>query len=494
MRRTRSGILVSVIQKIFLSPHLNTYLKLLTTPTIQIKELIEQELSTNPLLEAEEGKTIELYSGMELADWITLSLGPMTEGEEDVEEITEEEEESVTDEELDKILSELSVNELFGESSDSEEVVDPFENLKKDENLRDYLYDQCKRINLNEEDRKIAEAIIDNLDDRGFLTTPPEEIAKREEIDLEKIEKTRKKLMREFDPDGVGALNFEEFLSYQLETKLSSDPSLHNFINKCAEILISPDSFKKIKEVGLDIQELKENLKKLRKLRPFPLYGFHLEYIEYPNADVIVNKTDKGYSVSLNDEGIPRLRVNRYYLKLLKQPNLDNETKKFLKEKKRNAELFIKSLDMRNKTIYKVAETIVEFQKEFLEKGVDFVKPMKLKDVAEKIGVDESTVSRAIANKSIATEFGVFPLRFFFHSAIDTESGDKISSVYLKNRIKELIESEDKDNPLSDSEILEILRREGVKIARRTVAKYREELGILSAPMRKRINLLGVKS
>lgn len=494
MRKTRSGILVSVLQKIFLSPHLNTYLKLLTTPTIQIKELIEQELSTNPLLEAEEGKTMELYSGMELADWITLSLGPMTEREEDLEEITEEEEESVTDEELDKILSELSVNELFGEASDSEEAVDLFENLKRDENLRDYLYDQCKKINLNEEDRKIAEAIIDNLDERGFLLTPPEEIAKREEIDLEKIEKIRKKLMKEFEPEGVGALNFEEFLSYQLETKLSSDPSLQNFINKCAEILISPDSFKKIKEVGLDIQELKENLKKLRKLRPFPLYGFHLEYIEYPNADVIVNKTDNGYSLSLNDEGIPRLRVNRYYLKLLKQPNLDNETKKFLKEKKRNAELFIKSLDMRNKTIYKVAEAIVEFQKEFFEKGVDFIKPMKLKDVAEKIGVDESTVSRAIANKSIATEFGVFPLRFFFHSAIDTEHGEKISSVYLKNRIKELIESEDKNNPLSDSEILEILRREGVKIARRTVAKYREELGILSAPMRKRINLLGVKS
>ncbi len=494
MKRTRSGILVSVIQKIFLSPHLGTYLKLLTAPSTQIKELIEQELSTNPLLEAEERKFMDLYSGMELTDLISLSLGPLAEGEEDVEEVTSEEDESVTDEELDKILSELSVNELFGESSDSDDIVDPFENLKKDENLRDYLYDQCQKVNLDEEDREIAEVIIDNLDERGFLITSLEEIARREGIDLAKIERIRKKLMKDFDPEGVGAMNFEEFLSYQIETKLSSDPSLQNFINKCAEILKSSDSFKKIKEVGISIEELKENLQKLRRLRPFPLYGFHLENVEYPNADIIVNKTDKGYTLLLNDEGIPRLRVNRYYLKLLKQPNLDNETKKFLKEKKRNAELFIKSLDMRNKTIYKVAEAIVERQKEFLERGVDFIKPMKLKDVADKIGVDESTVSRAIANKSIATEFGLFPLRFFFHSAIDTESGDKISSVYLKNRIKELIESEDKNNPLSDSQILEILQKEGVKIARRTVAKYREELGILSASMRKRINLLGVKS
>ncbi len=494
MKRTRSGIIASVVQRIFLSPHLGAYLKLLAAPTIQIKELIEEELSTNPLLEADERKSIDLYSGMELTDLISLSLSALSDGEDYVEEDTSEEDEIVTDEELDKILSELSINELFGESSDSEETLDPLENLRKQENLRDHLYDQCQKINLSDEDREIADKIIENLDERGFLITPIEEIAKKEGFDLEKIERIRKRLMKELEPDGVGAINFEEFLSYQVETKLSWDPSLQNFINKCAEILLTHDSFKKVKEVGLSIEELKENLQKLKRLRPFPLYGFHLEDVEYPNADIIVNKTDKGYTLVLNDEGIPRLRVNRYYIRLLKKPDLDSETRKFLKEKKRNAELFIKSLDMRNKTIYKVAEVIVEHQKEFLEKGVDFIKPMRLKDVADKIGVDESTVSRAIANKSISTEFGVFPLRFFFHSAIDTESGDKISSVYLKNRIKELIESEDKNNPLSDTQILEILQKEGIKIARRTVAKYREELGILSAPMRKRINLLGVKS
>lgn len=494
MRRTRSGILVSVIQKMFLSPHLGTYLRLLTAPTIEIKELIEQELSINPLLEIAEEQKQEVAPELEMEELISLSLGALAEDEEEMREESLEEDEILKDDELDKILSELSVNELFGEAGDSEETFDPLENLKKDENLRDYLYDQCQKINLNDEDREIAEIIVDNLDERGFLIAPVEEIANREGIDLEKIERIRKKLMKEFDPDGVGAQNFEEFLSYQLESKLASDPSLHNFINKCAEILRSPDSFKKIKEVGINIEELKENLKKLRKIRPFPFYGFHLEDIEYPNADIIINKTDKGYTLLLNNEGVPRLRVNRYYLRLLKDPNLDKETKKFLKEKKRNAELFIKSLDMRNRTIYKVAEAIVESQREFLERGVDFIKPMKLKDVAEKIGVDESTVSRAIANKSIATEFGVFPLRFFFHSAIDTESGEKISSVYLKNRIREIIDSEDKNNPLSDSQIQEILRKEGVKIARRTVAKYREELGILSAPMRKKINLLGVKS
>lgn len=493
MSRTRAGILASVVQRMFLFPHLSTYLKLLTVPTIQIKELIEEELSTNPLLEADERKSIDLYSGMELTDLISLSLSTLSEGEDYVEEDTSEEDEIVTDEELDKILSELSLNELFGESPDSEETFDPFENLRKQENLRDHLYDQCQKINLSNDDREIAETIIENLDEKGFLMIPVEEIAKKEGIELEKVERIRKKLMRELEPDGVGAVNFEEFFSYQVEAKLSCDLSLQNFMNKCVEILLTHDSFKKVKEVGLSIEELKENLQKLKRLRPFPLYGFHLEDVEYPSADMIVNKTDKGFAILLNEEGIPRLRVNRYYIRLLKQPDLDLETKKFLKEKKKNAELFIKSLDMRNNTIYKVAEAIVECQREFLEKGIDFIKPMKLKDVADRIGVDETTVSRAIANKSISTEFGVFPLRFFFHSAIDTESGDKISSVYLKNRIKELIESEDKNNPLSDTQILEILQKEGVKIARRTVAKYREELGILSAPMRKRINLLGVK-
>jgi len=494
MARTRSGILVGVLQKLFLSPHLNTYLKLLTAPSIQIKELIEEELSINPLLEAEENKLIDLRSEIDLTDWITLSLSYLSEGEEEQEETPLEEDEELTDEELDKILSDLSINELFGEFSDSEENIDPFENMKKRENLRDYLYDQCERINIDDEDREIAKLIIDNIDDKGFLTTPLEEISEKERIDLEKIERIRKKLMKELEPDGVGARNFEEFLSYQIENKLSSDPSLQNFITKCAEILTSSNSVKKLKEVGLDMNELKENLGKLRRLRPFPFYGFHLEDIEYPNADIIVNKTDKGYTILLNNEGVPRLRVNRYYLKLLNEPNLDLETKKFLKEKKRRAELFIKSLDLRNKTIYKVAEVIVETQKEFFEKGVEYIKPMRLKDVADRIGIDESTVSRAISNKSISTEFGVFPLRFFFHSAIDTEKGEKISSIYLKKRIKELIDNEDKKNPLSDIQILEILRKEGIKIARRTVSKYREELGIPSSMTRKRLNLLGVKS
>ncbi|MGQ9617409.1 MAG: RNA polymerase factor sigma-54 [Candidatus Aminicenantia bacterium] len=492
MKRSRTGILIGVIQKIFLSPALKTYLKLLTAPSIEIKEIIEQELSSNPLLEIEVSSQIETRQTISLNDWIDLSLISLSEGTE--EEAISEEEEDVSEDELDKILKELTLNELFGEASESEEDFDPLENLKKSENLRECLYEQCQRININEEERDIAYIIIDNIDEKGFLSSSPEEISKREKVEIDLLNRVRERLMRELHPDGIGALNFEEFLTYQLESRFHSDSSLLEFIKKCSEILSSLDSYKKIREVGISIDELKENLKKLRRLRPFPLYGFHLEEIEYPNADLIVNKTEKGYVLTLNDESIPRLRVNRYYLNLLKQPDLDPETKAFLKSKKKSAEWFIKSLDIRNKTVYKVAEAIIEYQKEFLERGVDFIKPMKMKDVAEKIGVDESTVSRAIANKSISTEHGVLPLRFFFHSAIDSERGEKVSSVYIKNMIKGIIENENKDNPLSDSEILNLLRRQGIKIARRTVAKYREELGILPANMRKKMNVLGVKT
>ncbi len=490
MRRSRSEALLTVIQKIFFSSHLKTYLQLLALPTIHLRELIEQELSTNPLLEIEEGPSLTLNNGIELSEWLKLRLeGPESEEEEAVSE-----EESEEEEELNKILEELSLNEIFEDYSESEEEVDPFENFKKNENLRDYLLEECQRINLNEDDRKMAEIIIDNIDERGFLITPLEEIAKKKGVEIERLNKIRWKIMRELHPDGIGSFNFEEFLAFQLEQKFPYDNSLHNFIKKCSEILLSGNALKKIKEVGISVEEIKENLKKLRMLRPFPFHCFHLEDVEYPNADIIISKSEKGYTLVLNNEGIPRLRINRCYLHLLKKQDTDPETKRFLKNKKKSAELLIKSLDARNKTIYKVAEAIIECQKEFLEKGVDFIKPMKMKDLAEKLNLDESTVSRAISNKSISTEFGVFPLRFFFHSGIDSERGEKISSVYLKNRIKELIENEDKDNPFSDSEIVEILRREGVKIARRTVAKYREEIGILSAPMRKRINVLGVKS
>jgi len=239
-------------------------------------------------------------------------------------------------------------------------------------------------------------------------------------------------------------------------------------------------------ELNVRIESILEAIKKIKRYNPKPGQTFNSERIDYVVPDIFVIKTENGYDVTLNDDGIPRLRISPYYQNLLKN-SAKGETKDYLEEKHKSALWFLKSIDQRRQTIHKVGKSIIKLQKEFLDLGLSYLKPMVLKDVAKDIEMHESTVSRITTNKYIDTPQGVFELKFFFHSGIKSYMGNNMSSIRVKNIIKEIIATEDEKKPLTDDEIVKTLTHKNVKIARRTITKYRKELNIPPASKRKRI-------
>jgi RNA polymerase sigma-54 factor len=241
------------------------------------------------------------------------------------------------------------------------------------------------------------------------------------------------------------------------------------------------------KEMGISLEEVKPHIEVIKDLDPTPGRKYSQEKTFYVVPDIIVTKEGDELRINLNDEGMPRLRVNTFYKKLLTQASKENpEAYRYLKDKMKKAFWFLRSLDQRDRTIFKVARYIVDKQKEFIEKGMDFIKPLTLIELAQEIGVHESTVGRVVANKFIMTPRGVFSLKYFFHKSLYGDYGEEISSLRVKERIKKLVENEDRKNPLSDIEIEDILARENFRIARRTVAKYRKQLKIPPSHLRKR--------
>ena len=239
--------------------------------------------------------------------------------------------------------------------------------------------------------------------------------------------------------------------------------------------------------MGISLEKIKAHIEVIQRLDPNPGRKYSQEKTFYVVPDIIVTKEDDEYKITLNDEGMPRLRINSFYKKMIAQASKeDAEACEFLKDKMKKAFWFLRSLDQRNNTIYKVAKFIVEKQKDFIEKGLEYIKPLTLIELAQDIGVHESTVGRVVSNKHIMTPRGVFPLKYFFHKSLSGDFGEEISSLRVKDRIKKLVENEGKERPLSDIEIGEILARENFRIARRTVAKYRKQLSIAPSHIRKR--------
>jgi RNA polymerase sigma-54 factor len=239
--------------------------------------------------------------------------------------------------------------------------------------------------------------------------------------------------------------------------------------------------------LGCEVAELKPVLEVIHRLEPKPGRGYAQPRNQYIEPDVYVRKVDGEYTITLNDDGLPKLRVNSRYARMLEGRSLDRHVADYLREKMRNAVWLMKSIDQRQRTIYKVARSIVSFQRAFLDNGIEHLRPMVLRQVAEDIGMHESTISRVVSNKYMYTPRGLFPMKFFFHSGVDSARGENVSSLVVKERIRKLIEAEDPGKPLSDSKIMRMLQREGIRLARRTVAKYREEMFIPSSDKRKKV-------
>jgi len=355
---------------------------------------------------------------------------------------------------------------------------------KKEANLADHLMWQLDLSVDSEEDKFIGSCIIGNIQNDGYLCTELQEIAEICNTEEKNVLRVLN-IIQTFEPTGVAARSLKECLVNQARVLTDKNPYVETLIENYLERLEDRFLPKIASELKVDLEEVLDALKIIRDLCPKPGLLFSSERVDYVVPDLVVIKTDEGYDVVLNDDGVPGLKISPYYHNLLKTTK-EGQTKEYLEDKYRSALWLIKSIDQRRQTIYKVGKSIVKLQKNFLDDGLSYLEPMVLKDVAKDIEMHESTVSRITTNKYIDTPQGIFELKFFFHSGIKSYMGNAMSSIRVKNMIKEIIKEEDGSSPLTDDQMVEALMRKNAKIARRTITKYRKELNIPPASKRKK--------
>lgn len=464
-----------------MTPSLQQAIKLLQLSKLELQEVLNQELLENPLLEetAEESKTEE----------------PEQETQEQQEQKAEEvkpeevkEKDSFDEIDYDAYFQdyiEYGYNPRMGE--EHEEF--PLENtLSRPPNLADHLTWQLSMSDASPETKEIVTFLIGNIDEDGYLRASPDEVERSGSYSPEAVERALMQL-QSFDPIGVGARDLRECLLLQLRYLEIDSSQVEMIIRDHWDMFMNRHFVQLSKALGIDLKELEAVVEIIKRLDPKPGRKYSNERAIYVEPDVHVQKVGDEYVILLNEDGMPKLRINGSYRQMLSHMDSkqDGETVNYIKDKIRSAVWLIKSLDQRQRTIYKVAESIVKHQREFLEKGIDFLRPLVLRDVADDIQMHESTVSRVVSNKYMHTPRGLFLMKYFFHSGIDSEYGEDISSLTVKKKIQGFIEAEDPRRPLSDSKIMKILNDEGINIARRTVAKYRDELNIPSSTDRKQI-------
>lgn len=467
-------------QRLILTPQLQLAIKLLQMPQLELSQALTQELTENPFLEEIAEDTKEDFTREEL------------------DTIEPHDEEDDTEAPLEKLISNLSgysVEEYFDErGSDGRDlgyftpgtVEQPtFEQFtSKEADLSDHLLWQLRLSVAEEEIKEIAVMIIGNIDENGYLRATEEELAEASNSTPEKV-RTAVDLVQSFDPLGIAARDLKECLLLQLRSFTLKGSLVEQLIvNNMADIEKKRYQLM-AKQYNVPTDEILAAVRIIEGLEPRPARNFSGPAPTYVVPDVTVVKTDDGYQIILNDEGLPRLRLNAYYKKLFRSKNsLSKEEKQFIDEKLRSAVWLLKSLDQRNRTIYRVTESIIDFQKDFFDWGTANLKPLNLRDVAASLGMHESTISRVTSNKYLSCGHGLFSFRFFFSSALHSASG-AVSSTSVKDLIKKIVSEENTSKPLSDQKIVELLETKNIKIARRTVAKYREELKIPPQGQRK---------
>jgi RNA polymerase sigma-54 factor len=479
-----------------LTPQQIQYLKLLQIPVIQLEQKIKEELEQNPFLEEgleaspEDVIELELGENQEVEQAVKQEL--VEEYEETTQEILPKPDEEYTFEDFVKSLEDEDLSYKSGNfTSDDEEEI-PWQPPAL-ESLEDKLLQQLAPI-ANEKEYRIAEEILGNIDDDGYLTRSVEEIAEdlrlgeKMEVTPEEVENVLKKIQR-LDPPGIGARDLKECLLAQLEVgDFPEDKKTLaiRILNEAYDDFMKKRYDELMKKFNISEQKLGDVLQIIQRLNPKPGEG-RAVIQEYIVPDFIVERVGDDFVITLNEKNVPMIRLNRTYYNLLKrQKKLPAEVKDEIKKQFARAKWFIASIYQRRETLLKIMRAIVELQREFFETGEN-LKPMIYKDVAEKAGVDISTVSRAVNQKYVQMDFGIYRLRDLFSEKVNTSNGTEVSIKELKEKIKQIIEQEDPRKPLTDDQIAEILRSQGFNIARRTVAKYRDQLGIPTARLRRRI-------
>ncbi len=453
-----------------LAPHLFQSLEILQMPLLDLQQMIKQELSENPTLEATQEQADEQI---------------------EIEQGTKDVERDEFDNEFEKLAALGEEFDSFYENrqasggSDAEEKYQyMMDSLSETTTLHDQLLEQLNLSSLNDYERKIAEIVLGNIDDDGYLQLDVEDLLALPNFPAETLDKILD-TVHDFDPPGVGARDLRECLMLQLQRAGKVESQEYQLVVDHLDQLARHKYDEIARAMGLTIDRVKELAKAVAKLDPKPGRNFSEERIEYVTPEIIVEKKDGEYVITQNKKPYPKLFINQKYLQMLKDPNTSKEVKTYIREKITKSKQFIQSIDQRMSTIYRIAVEIVRIQRDFFDHGVSRLKPLNMKTVAELLEVHETTVSRATTGKYMQTPQGLLSMKYFFKPGIVTASGESISNESVKAALGEIVRDEDRKKPYSDAKLVKLLEEQGMKIARRTVAKYRDQLRILPSHLRK---------
>ena len=475
----KQGLQLRLSQQLAMTPQLQQAIRLLQLSTLELQQELQQALESNPLLEQID--THEEIDTRETQDSETLDTADALEQKEMPEELP-------LDASWDTIYTAGTPSGTSGDYIDDELPVYQGETTQT---LQDYLMWQVELTPFSDPDRAIATSIVDAVDDTGYLTVPLEDILESigdEEIDIDEVEAVLKRIQR-FDPVGVAAKDLRDCLLIQLSQFDKTTPWLEEarlIISDHLDLLANHDFRTLMRVTRLKEDVLKEAVNLIQSLDPRPGQSIQTGEPEYVIPDVLVRKHNGHWTVELNSDSIPRLQINQHYASMCNNARNDGDSQ-FIRSNLQDAKWLIKSLESRNDTLLRVSRCIVEQQQAFFEQGEEYMKPMVLADIAQAVEMHESTISRVTTQKYLHSPRGIFELKYFFSSHVNTEGGGEASSTAIRALVKKLIAAENPAKPLSDSKLTSLLSEQGIMVARRTVAKYRESLSIPPSNQRKQL-------
>jgi len=477
---------LKLTQQLIMTPQLQQAIKLLQLSRLELVDTISQEMEENPLLEEAlteeytENEAVPESDAVEIADREEIKTIERT------EEITGE---GDGKEEFDwnSYLEDYGPTGVrYDRKEDEAPSWDNMMMVKP--SLTNHLMWQLKLSRFPDAEMRIGEQIIGNLDGNGYLMASLEEIATQEGVEENFVESVLEKI-QEFDPPGIAARDIKECLLIQAKILGVLTPLIEKLIKEHLKDLETKNYNNIAKKMKVSLSEILRAVVVISSMDPKPGRIYSEERIDTITPDVYVFKAGDEYKIVLNDDGLPKLRISNFYKEIMSGINTDPDaevSKKYIREKMQSATWLIKSIQQRHRTIYKVTESILKLQRDFFDQGIDYLKPLVLRDIADDVEMHESTISRVVTNKYMHTPRGIFELKYFFSSRIQKTSGDVVASKSVKEEIKKIVGSEDPKKPYSDSDIVNLLKKSGISIARRTVAKYREMMGVLPSSKRKK--------
>lgn len=478
----KQGLQLRLSQQLAMTPQLQQAIRLLQLSTLELQQELQQALESNPLLEQID--THEEIDTRETQDSETLDTADALEQKEMPEELP-------LDASWDTIYTAGTPSGTSGDYIDDVDDELPVYQGETTQTLQDYLMWQVELTPFSDTDRAIATSIVDAVDDTGYLTVPLEDILESmgdEEIDIDEVEAVLKRIQR-FDPVGVAAKDLRDCLLIQLSQFDKTTPWLEEarlIISDHLDLLANHDFRTLMRVTRLKEDVLKEAVNLIQSLDPRPGQSIQTGEPEYVIPDVLVRKHNGHWTVELNSDSIPRLQINQHYASMCNNARNDGDSQ-FIRSNLQDAKWLIKSLESRNDTLLRVSRCIVEQQQAFFEQGEEYMKPMVLADIAQAVEMHESTISRVTTQKYLHSPRGIFELKYFFSSHVNTEGGGEASSTAIRALVKKLIAAENPAKPLSDSKLTSLLSEQGIMVARRTVAKYRESLSIPPSNQRKQL-------